>query len=73
MNSPEKVLRLIEEMQDYSDQELAEAFPFGLPPMLLRGVLAGAAGQVPTDAAKLDEMLTRAIQLCADLRSDDTA
>lgn len=70
MRSPEKVLKFLEELQDFTDAEIAEAIPLPISPALLRAGLAGVAGQVPQDPDELDGWLMKLSEFCLSLRSD---
>lgn len=71
MRSPEKVLRFLEEIQSYPDEDIVEAVPLGIPAPALRGALVGVAAALPDDAADLDGLLDRLGSFCLSLRSDD--
>ncbi|MGI8412665.1 MAG: hypothetical protein ACR2QA_09260 [Solirubrobacteraceae bacterium] len=70
MKSPEKVLDFLEKLQSYSDEEIQQAIPFGIPPPVLRGGLSMFAGQVPDNADELDGYLGQLAEFCSSLRSD---
>ena len=70
MKSPEKVLRFLEELESFNDEEIGDAVPLGIPAPMLRMALAGVAGSVSDDAAELDEFLTKLGDWCLGLRSD---
>ena len=71
MNSPEKVLTFLEELQSFSDEDIAEAIPVPMPPPALRLMLAGVGGAISDDADELDAHLTRLGMFCLNLRSDE--
>jgi hypothetical protein len=70
MRSTEKVMEAITFLEDADDQELAEAFPGGIPPGLARAALPFVVDAVPTDADELDTFLTQVGDFCHALRSD---
>lgn len=70
MESPEKTLLFLEDLQSFNDEDIAEAIPLPIAPALLRMAIAGASAQVPDDAAELDAMLTSLGEFCLRLRSD---
>lgn len=71
MKSPEKVLLFLEELQGFSDDDIAEAIPVPMPPPALRMMLAGVATALGEDAEALDANLTQLGNFCLNLRSDE--
>lgn len=69
MRSPEKTLAFLEQLQGYTDDEMAEVLPV-VPPPVLRSALAMAAAQVPEDHVELDGYLAHLGELAESLRSD---
>lgn len=69
--STEKVLVLIEHLQNMEDAEITDALsgvPFSAP--MIRGALLLIADQVPLDAGELDAFLDQAGEFILSLRSD---
>jgi hypothetical protein len=70
MKSPEKVLLMLELLQDSEDDEINEALPIGPPPMIRAGLVA-VARYLPEQPDELDTFLTQVGDFCHALRSDD--
>lgn len=68
--STEKVLDFIEQLSDQPDADLEQFIP-GLPVMMIRPLLAGAASRVPQDPDELDAWALRAVTFLLGMRSDD--
>jgi hypothetical protein len=68
VNSTEKLLLFLEQLDERPDSELAQIVP--VPPSIARMAIAAASGRVPQDAAQLDEWALQAAQFCLAARSD---
>jgi hypothetical protein len=69
--SVEKVLDLLEEINNATPEELAQLLPGGLPPGLVKMALAAVVQSIPDDPAKLDAQLHGIATRLLMLRSDD--
>lgn len=69
MDSTEKLIAFLEELDERPDEELAAILP--VPVSIGRMAIAAASARVPTDAAQLDEWALAAAQFCLGIRGDD--
>lgn len=69
MDSTEKLLAFIEQLEDRDDAELQQIAP--VPPSIARMALAAASSRVPSDAGMLDDWAEQAARFCLSMRSDD--
>jgi hypothetical protein len=67
--STEKVFDMLERLEDFDDEILAQTLP--VPPSVARMAIAAAGARVPTDPAVLDDWAIRVAVFCLELRSDD--
>jgi hypothetical protein len=70
MKSTEKVMAMLEVLQDQEDEEIAAALPIAVPPPMLRGALVMVAAQLPDTPDELDAFLTNVGEFCLSMRSD---
>jgi hypothetical protein len=68
MDSTEKLLAFLEQLEDRDDDELQQIAP--VPPSIARMAIAAASSRVPNDAAALDEWAEQAARFCLSMRSD---
>jgi hypothetical protein len=68
MNSPEKLIAFLEQLDDCEDAELSQILP--VPPNWARMGIAAASNRVPDDAEQLDAWALSAAQFCLSMRSD---
>lgn len=68
--SVEKVLDLLEEINNATPDELAQLLPGGLPPGLVKMALAAVVQSIPEDPARLDAQLHGIATRLLLLRSD---
>jgi hypothetical protein len=68
VNSTEKLLLFLEQLDERPDSELAQIVP--VPPSIARMAIAAASGRVPHDHEQLDEWALQAAQFCLAARSD---
>jgi hypothetical protein len=69
MTSTEKLLAFLEQLDERSDDELAEALP--VPPAVARMAIGAASMRVPNDHEQLDQWALQAAHFCLQMRSDD--
>lgn len=69
MDSTEKLIAFLEQLDERPDEELAAILP--VPVSIGRMAIAAASARVPTDAHQLDEWALAAAQFCLGIRGDD--
>lgn len=69
MDSTEKLIAFLEQLDERPDSELAQILP--VPVSIARMAIAAASARVPTDATQLDEWALAAAQFCLGIRGDD--